>query len=476
MNNIILNTDSYKASHWLQYPPGTTKIYSYIESRGGEYDKTVMFGLQMFLQEYLSKPITLDMINEAEEFFNAHGEPFNRAGWEYILEKHKGALPLRIWAVPEGTVIDTKNVLVLVVNTDPECFWLTSYVETALLRAVWYPTTVATQSYYIKQTIKKFLIETADDSALAGLPFKLHDFGARGVSSFESASIGGCAHLVNFMGSDTISGVLAARKYYNESMAAFSVPASEHSSITSWGKTHEADAYRNMMEKFKGYPIISVVSDSYDIMNAVGNIWGDELKKLVVDSGSTLVVRPDSGDPAFIVLNVVRLLDEKFGSTVNSKGYKVLNNVRVLQGDGINKHSITQILTFLKKSQYSTDNVVFGMGGQLLQGINRDTLKFAYKACAGIINGEFVKIFKDPVTDSVKKSKAGIPIVIKANLADEHLDLDTAPKQEYVTVCLEDEYDAIAALETLTTMKEVFVNGYAYNNSSFADVRARANK
>ena len=152
------------------------------------------------------------------------------------------------------------NVLMTVECDDPQVFWLASYLETMLLR-VWYPVTVATRSWHLRQTIRRFLEKTDDD--LAQLPFKLHDFGARGVSSAESAAIGGAAHLVNFMGSDTVLGVLAANRFYREPMAAYSVPAAEHSTITSWGREHEADAYRNMIRRF-GLPgaIVSVVSDS----------------------------------------------------------------------------------------------------------------------------------------------------------------------------------------------------------------------
>ena len=257
LNNIILNTDSYKASHWLQYPPNTETVFSYVESRGGEYDKHVFFGLQIFLKEYLTKPITQEMIDEAEIFLAAHGEPFNKEGWEHILKEHNGYLPLRIKAVPEGMVLKTRNVLATIENTDPKCFWLPSYVETSTLRAIWYGTTVATNSWSIKQVIREYMEKTAD--SLDGLPFMLHDFGARGVSSMESAGIGGSAHLVNFMGTDTITGALYAMNYYSAtdvpvfdetSMPAFSVPAAEHSSITTWGKEREVDAYRNMLKQF----------------------------------------------------------------------------------------------------------------------------------------------------------------------------------------------------------------------------------
>ncbi len=408
IQNLLYRTDSYKYSHYSQYPSNTETVFSYVESRGGRYPRIVFFGLQAFLKEYLTTPITQEMIDEAEELVNAHMGPglFNREGWEYILNKHNGFLPLRIKAVKEGTIVPTSNVLVTVENTDPKAYWLTSFIETSILRAIWYPTTVATNSWSIKQIIKQYLEETADD--LSGLPFKLHDFGARGVSSSESAQLGGMAHLTNFMGTDTVEALLSAKKYYGEEMAGFSVPASEHSSITTWERNREVDAYRNMLTQFGGkFPIISVVSDSYDIFNAVENLWGRELKDEVVKSGSMLVVRPDSGNPAEVVAKVALLLDTTFGSEINSKGFKLLNNVRIIQGDGINEESINDILSTLRGYRFSADNVVFGQGGALLQMVNRDTCKFAYKASWAYIDGKGVDVYKDPVTDSGKQSKKG---------------------------------------------------------------------
>jgi nicotinamide phosphoribosyltransferase len=405
--NLLLNTDSYKASHWLQYPPGTEYVYSYIESRGGQYDKTVFFGLQAFIKEYLTQPICLKDIEEAEEFWQAHGEPFNKAGWVHILRNHGGYLPLRIEALPEGMLVPTGTPLVTVINTDPACFWLTSYVETALLRAIWYPTTVATQSFYLKQMIKSFLEDTGD---LAGLPFKLHDFGARGVSSNESAMLGGMAHLVNFQGSDTVMGVVGAKRWYNEPMAAFSIPAAEHSTITTWGKNlaGETAAYENMLNKYaKPGAILAVVSDSYDIYNACEKIWGETLRQKVIDSGATLVIRPDSGDPVMVTLRCAQILDEKFGHTINDKGFKVLNNVRLIQGDGVNPSSINAILMNFKAHGYSADNIAFGMGGGLLQHLNRDTQKFAMKASAIRVNGQWRDVSKSPIGQADKASKGG---------------------------------------------------------------------
>jgi len=415
MQNLILNTDSYKTSHFVQYPQGAEYVSSYIESRGGAYPATVFFGLQLFIKQYLTTPISLANIDEAEEICGAHGVPFNRPGWMHILAAHKGFLPLHIEAVAEGSVVPTGNVLVQVVNTDPTCAWLTSYIETALLRAIWYPTTVATVSKNCRTIIERYLAETAD--TLAGLPFKLHDFGARGASSEETTAIGALAHLVNFMGTDSLSGILAARRYYAEPMAGFSIPAAEHSTITSWGRDGETAAYANMLKQFGGQnKLLAVVSDSYDIWNAIDNIWGGELKTQVETTGGSLVVRPDSGEPVEIVPEAIERLMAKFGFSVNGKGYKVLPPcVRLIQGDGVCAASIEAILAEMQKRGLSADNVAFGMGGELLQKVNRDTQKFAMKASAICINGQWHDVYKDPITDQGKRSKKGRLALIKEN-------------------------------------------------------------
>lgn len=416
--NIILNTDSYKVSMFKQYPAGTTGVYSYIESRGGRYDQTVFFGLQAFIKEYLLTPITQSDIDIADEILTAHGEPFNREGWQYILDKHNGYLPVVIRAVPEGSVVPVKNVLATIENTDPNVPWLTTWLETPALRAIWYGTTVATQSWSIKRVILDYLEKTGDPTTIV---FKLHDFGARGVSSLESAGIGGAAHLVNFMGTDTLSGILFAREYYNAGIAGFSIPAAEHSTITSWGRDNEVKAYENMVKQFgKQGSILAVVSDSYDIYNAASNLWGESLRQLVIDSGATVVIRPDSGDPVEVNRRLVEILGEKFGYTVNSKGFKVLNNVRLIQGDGVNELTIRSILGAFMAMGWSADNIAFGMGGALLQAVDRDTQKFAMKCSAIGILEEYDRddfdtyeavvwkdVQKDPITDSGKKSKAG---------------------------------------------------------------------
>ncbi len=451
--SLVLNTDSYTTSMGCQYPDGTEVIRSYIESRGGLYDQTVMFGLQAFIKEYLVPSVTKADVDLAQELWTAHGEPFDRQMWDYIVNELDGKLPLHIKAVPEGSIVPTKNVLAVIENTEPtHCRGLTTWAETATLRGIWYPTTVATQSRNIKQLILQYLEETGDPS---GIDFKLHDFGARGVSSFESAGLGAMGHLVNFKGTDTMTGILYAREYYNAPMAGFSIPAMEHSTATSWGRDKEADAYRNMLKHFaKPGAVVACVSDSYDVFNAVENIWGEELRQQVIDSGAVVVIRPDSGDPEKVCGRLVEILGEKFGYTTNSKGYKVLNNVRLIQGDGVNQRTIHNILGHFKVYGWSADNISFGMGGALLQQLDRDTQKFAMKCSAAQVNGEWRDVFKDPITDSGKTSKKGKVTLYKDGNGGYFTDLEGRSEEE--------------ALVT------VFKDGELFNELTFEQVRANA--
>lgn len=453
-DNLITLTDSYKVTHWKQYPPGTTRVFSFLESRGGQFPAVTFFGLQYLLKRYLEGPVvTNEDIDEARDMFAAHfGNTAlcNEDGWRRIVNKHGGYLPVIIKAVPEGTTVPTHNVLMTMENTDPELPWLTNYLET-LLSQVWYPTTVATQSREMKKLILKALEETGDPSLI---DYKLVDFGFRGVTSVESAGIGGAAHLVNFKSTDNLAAIRLLRRYYHETMAGHSIPAAEHSTITSWGRENEVKAYANMLEAFPT-GMVAVVSDSYDVHRACREMWGEQLKEKVLAREGTLIVRPDSGVPTWIVPDILNALGEPFGATLNAKGYLVLNpKVRVIQGDGIDYDMVRDVLLATKKEKWSADNISFGSGGGLLQKVNRDTQKFAIKCSAVEVNGEWRDVYKDPVTDPGKRSKAGRLMLVVKN-------------GEYATM-KEDENDA----ENL--LVPVFENGVIRKDDTLAEIRARA--
>lgn len=264
--------------------------------------------------------------------------------------------------------------------------------------------------------------------------------------------------MVNFMGTDTISGIMAARRYYNADMAGFSIPAAEHSTITSWGRDNEVAAYANMLDQFSGEgKLVAVVSDSYDLWHAIDNIWGGELKEKVESTGGTLVIRPDSGDPVEIVTETIERLMAKFGYSTNSKGYRVLPDcIRVIQGDGVSLKTIEAILAAMEKVGQSADNIAFGMGGELLQKVNRDTMKFAMKASAAKVNGEWRDVFKDPVTDQGKRSKKGRLAVVRS-------------AEGNCYTCREEE--AVPQDNELVT---IYRNGQLIINVDFETVRNRA--
>ncbi len=479
-NNLAMMGDAYKYSHHAFYEDGTTKIHSYLESRGGKFESTVFYGLQIFLKEFLQGvAITQEELDEAYDYLGTkHGvfgreDVFDKSKFQYLIDVHGGKLPVRIKAVPEGTVVNVKNVLMTIENTDENCAWLTNFLETLLLQ-VWYPITVATLSREVRKVVKeRFVTCTSYDEGTIDflVDFVLNDFGFRGVSSVQSARNGGSAHLVNFRGSDTTIASKGIREFYNtDTIYGLSVPATEHSIMTIKGKKGEVDMMRRVLEK---YPtgIVACVSDSFDQLNACANYWGGELKDLVLsrpaEPGNQLVIRPDSGHVIQTLKATFAILFDKFGYTTNEKGYKVLPpQVRVIQGDGVNINSIIEIYDMFEAEKISPENLALGMGGKLLQAdINRDTQNFATKASFAIVNGEERDVVKSPTEldengnfkKSFKKSKQGRMKLVKT-------------QDNYKTVTsTEAGYE-----EAEDCLQLVFEDGVLYNETTFEDVRDRA--
>lgn len=159
-------------------------------------------------------------------------------------------------------------------------------------------------------------------------------------------------------------------------------------------------------------------------------------------------------------MKCVELLGDKFGYTVNKKGYKVLNYVRVIQGDGINRNSIQNILGTLYINGWSADNVAFGMGGALLQQLNRDTFQFAMKCSAIRIGDEWKDVSKSPVTDSGKKSKGGRLSLFKYNNDGE---MFTAT-----------EFAGRWTVNATEVLQIVYQNGKLFNEITLDEVRKNA--
>lgn len=459
--NLLMNADSYKPSHYLQIPDGTEFVSAYIEPRGNQIDgwiETTFFGLQMFVKDYLTEPFTQEDIEEAASYLIPHGVPFNREGWQYILDNHGGYMPVRIQAIPEGTVTPTGNVQVQFINTDKNAPWVSGYLETCSQRAVWYPTTIATQDMYIRRSMLRYFELTSDsETPEEDLLFKLHGFGARSASSLESAGIGDCAHLVYFRGTDTLEALRYARMFYGEWMAGFSIPASEHSAIIIWdGEENEYKAFENMIEKFGGPgKLYAMPIDSYNDLLACDKLYA--LEEKILAKGGTLVARPDSGVPVDVVVKIVGRLMELFGWTRNSKGFDVLpDHIRVIQGDGINYKSIDDILDNMVANFQSIDNIAFGMGGAMTQHPQRDWFKYAMKASAALVDGTWRDISKNPVGDPSKRSKVGILALVKRD-------------GTYQTIL---ESELRKGEENI--LQDVYLNGDILVDDTLAEIRERA--
>ena len=472
---VVGDTDSYKLTHAPQYVKGGDMMVSYFEARGGDRDKIINFGAEMLCKEYLLQRLTHtqvdNMIAWADEHMSGNVVPDLEIALRAVVDERGGRLPIRIRNAREGLLIPIKNVILTIETTvpDPRYFSIVSYFETKLVR-IWSPMTVATTSYYVREAIMAALVKSSDDPE-AEILFKFHDFGSRGVGGMEVAAFAGAGHLVSFMGTDTIAAVHAIEFAYGEKMAGYSIPASEHSTTTTHGPDGEIQLVTQMFDAYaKPGAIFATVADSYDIINFIRNIT-PLFKDRLIESGATWVIRPDSGDPIKMPIQCVVELDKVFGHTVNSKGYKVLNHVRVIQGDGIEPHQVTEILNALMALGYSASNIAFGMGGGLLQKNNRDTHKFALKACAVRVNGVWQDVYKDPSVydddwnklevESFKASKSGRVELVWNPITDEY---KTVRREDLTS--MDPEWEI--ALQT------VFEDGYMVRETPFAQIRRNA--
>lgn len=403
--NIVLSGDSYKFSQSAVYPEGTEAMYSYIEARI-KGKRIVPLGLTMYIQDWLTTPITMSDIDEAESLIVPHGEPFDRPMWEHILNKYNGYIPVTIRGIPEGMVVASSTGIVSVLCEDPKCASIASFIETALQRAIWYPTTIASQGLELFNTMKWFYDHSSDNAPNIG--FSVNDFGSRGVTSYESSQVGGLGHLVYFMGTDNIAALIAARDYYGaKSPIGYSVPASEHSIQCAYGKDDQRAYLKKMLDTYaKPGGIVSMVIDGYDVYREA-ELLCTEFKEQIIASGAKVVFRPDSGDMFEVVPRLLKMQEDAFGYKMNSKGKKVINNVAIIQGDGINPTTAGMLMQKVYDLGYAPECVVLGSGGGLLQSVTRDSLKFAQKTSCMKINGVWVDTVKDPITDHGKKSKGG---------------------------------------------------------------------
>eukprot|EP00195_Chlamydomonas_chlamydogama_P007155 CAMPEP_0202896810 /NCGR_PEP_ID=MMETSP1392-20130828/5728_1 /ASSEMBLY_ACC=CAM_ASM_000868 /TAXON_ID=225041 /ORGANISM="Chlamydomonas chlamydogama, Strain SAG 11-48b" /LENGTH=503 /DNA_ID=CAMNT_0049582287 /DNA_START=382 /DNA_END=1893 /DNA_ORIENTATION=+ len=419
---ISVLTDSYKATHFLQYP-GAKKMVAYGEFRCGYSKDTsdtriVSYGIRYLIDNYISRQWTMEDVERASLFYQTHMAPdytpfpFPKELFQKFVKENNGYFPVVIEALLEGTCIHAR-VPVYQITATEEYSTLCTFLET-LLTMIWYPTTVATLSRRARDVVESSFERTSEKGKSSPLvSTKLQDFGFRGCTCVEQSILGGCAHLLSFQGSDTMSAAFYAQFMLNGGRpVAQSIPATEHSVMTAWPT--ERAAMENMIENF-GTGVFACVMDSYDYAKALSEVVPAVASKQV-GKGGYMVLRPDSGDPTEAVLMGLVAADRVFGSDMNSKGYKVIRGCGVIQGDGIDIDTMRKIAGATEAAGFSAENVTYGMGGGLLQKVNRDTMSFATKLNHIIYDdGRAADIMKQPQTDTGKFSLPGVLAVKKVN-------------------------------------------------------------
>ena len=485
--NVLTAIDFYKAGHRLQYPAGTTEVYSNFTPRSIKhlnvekdlYDgKIVFFGLQAFIKSFLQEAFD-------ESFFK---QPLDKVLKQYkrrmdtslftdfdvshIKALHElGYLPIRIKALPEGVKVKPGVPVFTIVNTVPEFFWLTNYLESVLSAEIWKKMVNATVASHYRGIMEKYAIDTG--SPLDFVFWQCHDFSMRGMSGWNDAAMSGMAHLTSFYGTDTVSAVDAAEYYYgadaDKEIVGASVPATEHSVMMSGGMTDERETFKRLITELYPAGIVSIVSDTWDFWNVL-NVTAPSLKAEIMARDGKVVIRPDSGDPKKIICGdpdaevgsnewkgAVRILDEHFGHTLTEKGFKVLDShIGLIYGDSITTKRAHQILATLADMGYASCNCTFGVGSYTYTYVTRDSIGGAMKSTSVVVNGKRKAIFKDPKTDNgIKKSAKGL---LKVELVD----------NEYVLFDEQTEDQ-----ETLGALELVFEDGVLLKEVTLAEIRAR---
>lgn len=498
MNEVILLTDGYKLDHRRQYPKDTKYVYSNWTPRSCKYfpeasEGAVVFGIQYYIKEYLMKQFQRDFFDKPKEEVtarfarrvNTYLGP-NRVGIEHIEALHDlGYLPIRIKALPEGSLCPIRVPALTFINTHPDFFWLTNYFETQISATLWLPMTSATSSRLAKKELVRHAIKTGFSND--NLNFLIHDFSMRGMAGVEAAIMSGMAHLIAFCGSETIPAIEALEEYYNadaeKELIAATIPATEHSVMCAGGKIDEFETFKRLITEVYPTGYVSIVSDTWDYWKVITD-YLPRLKDEILARDGRVVIRPDSGNPVNIIcgyepndfgsfqeestfvdshtleeyVGTYKTLWDIFGGTINEKGYKVLDpHIGIIYGDSIDLAKEKEIYRRLEEKKFAATNLVLGYGSFTYQFKSRDSLGFAMKATWCQVKDEDRELFKDPKTDDgVKKSLKGL-IKVELNPSDNfrYIALDQ--------VEVADEVDG--------ELKTVFENGKLIKDWTLGEIR-----
>lgn len=462
--------DFYKHGHVFQYVKGLTKVYVNFTPRSSRVEGetgVVFFGLQRFIKKVLVDEFDKHFFNRPWVLVEAQYKQVMKAtlgvdsSVEHLRKLHQhGKLPLKIYALPEGTYVPLGVPACVIVNTEDWAFWLPNYIETMMSNDLWGPCTSATTAHRYRRVFLKHA-KAAGETNFDFVNWMGHDFSYRGLMGREAAKLSGMGHLLSFSGTDTLPAILEAVKYYDADLSCGgSVPATEHSVMCAGSKENEQETFRRLIEDVYPSGIVSIVSDTWDLWKVLTEIIPNLKDKILARDGK-VVIRPDSGDPVKILVGdpyapfgsparagALRLLAKALGTMQPGGG--MINKGGLIYGDSITVDRADEILEKATRMGFSPYNFVFGIGSYTYQYVTRDTYNFAFKATAierevpafiTLPAGKRVgvkkvteAIFKDPVTDNAhKKSHRGIPVVV-CNV-DKRLDLIETLNPELLDNC-----------------------------------------
>ena len=506
-----LRKDAYKVFHPFAYNPLTTHVHANFTNRFNKHSnipnnaEVMWVGLQAYLVEAL--------VGAWNEFF---AQPKDKAVAEYsrvvnamlgkkisvahMEELHDlGFLPLEIKSLPEGSLVPYGVPCMTMSSTVSGFGWCSNMIETDISSELWGISTSATTAFAYRKAF-----EAVPQLAKEMIKFMGHDFSYRGMFGREAAARSGFGHLCSFVGSDTIPAALFAEQYYDaridEELVFASVDATEHSVMCSYGTEGELDSLVHLIENVTPTGIISIVSDTWDFWKLVSE-YLPEIKDKIMARDGTVVIRPDSGDPVEIlcgrpavcvegkwyptelvrqerhgitelkygvttaqaiseyeVKGLIECLWDTFGGTTDADGFRLLDyHIGAIYGDSITLERQEQIIARLLAKNF-VPSVVLGIGSYTYQYVTRDTHGSAVKATdTQQGEGNHVPIFKEPKTDSSKKSAKGLLMVVEVDGRYELRD----------NVSPEEEASDANCLET------VFKNGVITKRTSLAEIRER---
>jgi len=476
--NPLCLIDFYKADHRRQYPIGTEYVYSNWTPRMSRIfgvKDVVFFGLQYFIKEYLmhrfqkyffdlpKEKVVADYKRRMDTSLGNGAIPV-----DHIEALHDlGYLPIEIKALPEGTRVPLRTPMLTIINTLPEFFWLTNYLETLMSSILWKPCTSATIANVYRETFERYCDITGYDESF--IQWQGHDFSCRGMSGMEDAMMSGAGHLLSFTGTDTVCAIDFLEMFYNanteKELVGSSVSATEHSVMCMGGDVGEFYTFKRLITELYPNGIVSIVSDTWDFW-AVITDYLPRLKNEIMNRNGRVTIRPDSGTPELIICGdpdsdvehirkgAYECLWDTFGGTKNEKGYKELHpSIGLIYGDSITMERQEEILERLEAKGFSASNLVLGIGSFTYEYVTRDTFGFAMKATWGKVNGENKDIFKSPKTDTGFKRSARGLIRVNEDLT-------------YTDMCSEEE-------EKTGLLKTVYKDGKLLIDQSLAEIRER---